>query len=106
MTGSPRSAHSAAASALKTTRPTPAPGDDVLSLSVGQVVPVGRAFTGRRIPGEGHPCSAVLSPVAKYHGHDVHGRPQVVGNLVLPPIGHRPGAVPGGEHRLDGLLKL
>ena len=88
------------------TKRVPDAGHHVLALRVREVVAVRALLAGGRVAGERHSRAAVVAHVAEHHGHDVHGGPEVVADLVLPPVVHGPLAVPRAEHRLDGLLEL
>ena len=81
-------------------------GDDVLPLGVREVVTVRLLLPGRGIPRERDAGAGVHAAVAEHHRNDVHGRSEVVGDLVLPAIVDRAATVPGAEDGLDRELHL
>ena len=80
--------------------------DDVLTLGVGQVLAEELLRARVRVAGEGDPRAGVVAHVPEDHGHDVDGRTQVVGDLLVLPVVARPLAEPAREHRLDGEVEL
>ena len=81
-------------------------GHDVLALGVHEVVAVGLSLAGGGVAREGHARGGGGALVAKGHGLHVHGRAQVVGDVVLAAVEARPLAVPGAEDGGDGQAEL
>ena len=84
----------------------PDTGDDVLALGVGQVLTEEDLLAGVRVSGEGDTGPGVVAHVAEHHRHDVHGRAQVVGDLLVVAVVHGALAEPAREDRLDGQVQL
>ena len=76
--------------------------DDVLALSILQVLAVQMILTGAWVAGEGDAGAAAFTHIAKDHSTDVDAGAPIVGNLAELAVGDGPLAVPRGEHRLDG----
>ena len=57
-------------------------GDDVLALGVGEVLAEELVVAGVRVAGERHAGAGVVAHVAEDHRHDVHGRAEVVRDLL------------------------
>ena len=68
----------------------PDAGDDVLALGVGQVLAVEHLLAGVRVAGEGDAGARVVAHVAEDHGHDVDRGAEVVGDLLVVAVVHRP----------------
>ena len=81
-------------------------GHDVLALRVLQVVTVDAARAGRRVPGEPDPGAGVVAEVAEDHRDHVHGRAEVGGDALLPPVQHGPVGVPRVEDGPDRQVQL
>ena len=81
-------------------------GHDVLALRVGEVLPEQRLLAGVRVAGEGDAGPRVVAHVAEDHGHDVDRGSEVVGDLLVVAVVHRPLAEPAGEHGLDREVEL
>ena len=79
---------------------------DVLALRVDQVLAEEHLLTGVRVAGEGDPGAGVVAHVAEHHGHDVDGRAQVVGDLLVLAVVVGPLAEPAREDGLDGQVEL
>ena len=80
--------------------------DHVLALRVHQVVAVELLLAVGGVAREGHARGGRVALVAEHHGLHVHGRAQIVGDLVLLAVEHRARVVPAAEHGLDGQLQL
>ena len=84
----------------------PDAGHDVLALGVGQVLAEQDLLAGVRVAGERDAGAGVVAHVAEDHRHDVDGRAQVVGDLLVVAIVHRALAEPAREDGLDGEVEL
>ena len=84
----------------------PNAGDDVLALRVREVLAEQLAVTGVRVAGEGDPRAGVVAHVAEDHRHDVDGRAEVVGDLVVVAVVAGTLAEPAREHCLDRKVEL
>ncbi len=84
----------------------PDAGHDVLALGVGQVLAVEHLLAGVRVAGERDAGARVVAHVAEDHRHDVHGRAQVVGDLVVLAVVAGALAEPGREDGLDREVEL
>ena len=78
------------------------PGDDVLALRVEEELAVEPGLAGRRVAREADARGARVALVPEHHLHDVHGRAEVLRDVVLAPVDLRARCVPGGEDRVDG----
>ena len=58
------------------------------------------------VAGERDAGAGVVAHVAEHHRHDVHGRAQVVGDLLVVAVDVGPLAEPRGEHGLDRQVQL
>ena len=81
-------------------------GDDVFSLRVGEHVAVQVRLAAATIAREGDARAGVVTHVAIDHGHDVDGRPQVVGDAVHAPVVRRAAGPPALEHGRDRAPQL
>ena len=81
-------------------------GDDVLALGVGQVLAVEHLLAGVGVARERDARARVVAHVAEDHGHDVDGRAQVVGDLVVLAVVVRALAEPRREDGLDREVEL
>ena len=82
-------------------------GDDILALSIGEVVAVDAAGTGAGVAGEGDAGARSGAGVSERHDLDVHGRTEVMRDALAAAVELRPVGVPGlehGEHREVELL--
>ena len=77
-------------------------GDDVLALGVREELAVQLPLARRRVAGEADPSARALAAVAEHHLHDVHGRPEVVRDVVRAPVDLRARRVPRVE---DGAVR-
>ena len=59
------------------------PGHDVFALGVGQVFAVELLVAGGRVAGEADAGRRVIAHIAEYHGLDVDGGAEVIGDLIL-----------------------
>ena len=84
----------------------PDAGHDVLALGVRQVVAVGAGLARRRVPGEADAGARRRPAVPEDHRLHVHRGADVVGDVFLAPVEHRPRGVPGVEHRAHGQVEL
>mmetsp|Transcript_69500 Transcript_69500/g.199313 ORF Transcript_69500/g.199313 Transcript_69500/m.199313 type:complete len:316 (-) Transcript_69500:59-1006(-) len=80
--------------------------DDVLTLGVQQVFAVELVLPSRRIPREGHPCSAILAHVPEDHGLNVHCGAPTRRNVVQAPIRLRALVHPRAEHGTNSAPEL
>ena len=81
-------------------------GDDVLALRVQEELAVELPLAGRRVPREADARSGRVAAVPEHHLHDVHGGPEILGNVVRPAVDVRTRRVPGVEHRAVGAAQL
>ncbi len=81
-------------------------GDDVLALGVEQDVAVEGRRTGRGVAGEEHAGRRRRAAVAEDHRLDRDGRPEVVGDAFLAPVGPGAIALPRSEDGLDREAEL
>ena len=81
-------------------------GHHVFALGVHQEFAHKLLLARGGIAGEGHAAAGVVSHVAEHHGLDVHGRAEIVVNLVDGAVHDGAMVVPRAEHRLDGKQKL
>ena len=84
----------------------PDPGDDVLALGIGQEVAARLGRAGDLVARERHPGPRGRALIAEHHLLDVDRRPPLVRDVIEPPVGDRPLAKPGIEHRVDRLAQL
>ena len=80
--------------------------DNVLTLSVGEVLAVEDLLAGVGVAGEGDAGAGVVAHVAKDHRHDVHSGAEVVGDLLAVAVVVGALAEPGSEDGLDGQVQL
>ena len=80
--------------------------DDVLALSVDEIVAVELLLAVCGVAREGDACGGGVALVAEDHRLDVDGGAEIVGDLVLLAVENRTRVVPGAEDRLDGELEL
>mmetsp|Transcript_68135 Transcript_68135/g.192523 ORF Transcript_68135/g.192523 Transcript_68135/m.192523 type:complete len:316 (+) Transcript_68135:168-1115(+) len=80
--------------------------DDVLTLGVQQVFAVELVLPSRRIPREGHPCSAILAHVPEDHGLNVHCGAPTRRNVVQAPIRLRALVHPRSENGANSAPEL
>ena len=81
-------------------------GDDVLALSVDQVVAIEFLGAVSRVAGEGNARSRRVALVAEDHALNVDCGAHVVVDLVLLTVKNGAGVVPAAKDRLDGVLQL
>ena len=84
----------------------PDAGDDVLALGVGQVLAEEHLLAGVRVAGERDARAGVVAHVAEDHRHDVDGRAEVVGDLLVVAVVDRALAEPAREDGLDREVEL
>ncbi len=82
------------------------PRHDVLALRMGQVVAVQAGTPGRRVAGEGDTAAGVRAEVAEHHALHGDRGPQIVRDVLAPPVQDGAVGVPGPEHGEDRLLQL
>ena len=82
------------------------PRDDVLALRVDEVLAVEDGLSRRRVAREAHARPGALALVAEDHLDDVHGRADVVGDLVGAPVDLGARRVPRVEDRPVGAAQL
>ena len=82
------------------------PGDDVLALGVLEELAVEPALARRGVAREADAGPGRVALVAEDHLDDVHGRAEVVRDLVRPPVDLRARRVPRVEDGADGPLEL
>ena len=80
--------------------------DHVLALGVGQVLAEQDALARVGIAGERDAGAGVVAHVPEHHRDDVHGRAEVVGDLLAVAVVVGALAEPRGEHGLDGEVEL
>ena len=80
--------------------------DDVLALGVRKVVAVQAALSRAWVAGERNARPGVRALVAEHHGHDIHGRAEIVRNLLPPPVERRSLGVPRVEDRANRHVEL
>ena len=76
--------------------------NDVLALSVRQVVAVSALFSSRWVPREAHTRTRGRAEVPEHHGDDVDRSAQVVGDPLTPAIDPGAVGVPRVEDCVDG----
>ena len=76
-------------------------GDDVFALRIGEDVAVQNSLPGTAITRERDAGAAIVSHVAVYHGDDVHGGAETVGDIVNLAIVFRAARMPALEDRFD-----
>ncbi len=81
-------------------------GDDVLALRVQEELAVELPLAGRRVPREADARSGRVAAVPEHHLHDVHGGPEILGNVVRPAVDVRTRRVPGVEDGAVGAAQL
>ena len=81
-------------------------GNHVLALGVHQVLAIEHLLARGGIARKAHAGAGGIAHIAENHGLDVHGRSQVVGNLIHAAIRGGAGVVPGAEHSLDRHVQL
>ena len=82
------------------------PGDEVLSLPPDQIFAVSVLRSIVRVAGKCDARARIFVGVAEHHRLDRHGRPKIVRDPVMLPIGLGPRTVPGPEHRFDREFEL
>ena len=85
---------------------SPDAGDDVLALRVHEELAERDRLAGRRVAREADAGARALALVAEHHLHDVHGRAEVVGDVVRAAIDLRARRLPRLEDGDDGADQL
>src|SRR5262249_20729171 len=80
--------------------------DDILTLSVHQVLAEKAVLTRGRIAGEGHARGAIFAEITEDHRLDGDGRAPVAGDVVQLPVCNRPRILPGAEDGADRAPEL
>ena len=75
-------------------------GDDILPLRIEDDIAIDPRRAGDRVPSEQHAAAGIGAPVPEDHGLDHRAGAQVLRDALPLPVGFRPVAVPGPEHRL------
>ena len=81
-------------------------GHDVLALGVDEEVAIGALCARGGIAREADAGAGLVVAVAEHHGLHVHGRAEVVRDVLALTVGDGSRPVPGGEDGLDGAAEL